>query len=197
MAVSRRMTGRSILEGTLGCPVCRREYPIVDGVGYFGVEVAESPPAHPARAMVDEGEALRLAAFLGLESPGGIVVLGGDWAALAPALREIVPISCVLVNPPAGAELVGEGIAALRTAGAVPLATGAARGVALDGGSGAEHLGASLRALASRGRIVAPVGLPVPADVDELARDETLWVGRARVAPSAPVTIARGARSPG
>jgi hypothetical protein len=51
--------------------------------------------------------------------------------------------------------------------------------------------------LASRGRLVAPTGLAVPGEVDELARDETLWVGQTRVAPSAPVSIARGARSAG
>src|SRR5689334_5424546 len=98
VAVSRRMEERSIVEGTLGCPVCRREYPVVGGVGYFGVEVGASAP--PTDAPVDEDGALRLAAFLGLESPGGLVVLGGAWAGLAPALRELVPVSCVLVNPP-------------------------------------------------------------------------------------------------
>lgn len=195
VAVSRRMQGRSIVEGTLGCPVCRREYPIVEGVGYFGTEPGGSAVlAETALAPAGDDGAVRLAAFLGLQSPGGVVVLDGSWGRLAGALRELVPLSCVLVDPPPGVELVGEGIAAIRTAGALPLARASARGVALDAGAGEERLSGALRALASRGRLVAPAALAVPAGVDELARDERLWVAQARVAPSAPVPIARGAR---
>lgn len=197
VAVSRRMEGRSILEGTLGCPVCRREYPIVGGVGYFGVDAgAPAPAAASAPAPpLDEESAVRLAAFLGLQSPGGIVVLCGAWAGLAPALRQIVPVSCVLVDPPRDDELVGEGMATLRTAGAIPLAAGSVRGVALDTLSADEGtLGAALRVLSSRGHLVAPVRLVPPAGVEELARDDELWVARTRLASSAPVGIARGAR---
>lgn len=196
VAVTRRMEGRSIVHGTLGCPVCRREYPVVDGVGYFGVEPpAERGRAAPTPSLPGESDALRLAAFLGLETPGGIVVLGGPWARLALELRAIVPVSCVLLDPPPGdAARVGEGLGALRTTGTIPLAAGSVRGVALDPADGEARLREALRVLAGRGRLVAPARLPVPPDADELARDGTIWVARTRLAASAPVGIARGAR---
>jgi uncharacterized protein YbaR (Trm112 family) len=198
VAVSRRMEGRSIVEGTLGCPVCRRQYAIADGVAWFGVEAgtrADTPS--PTLAPAGDDGALRLAAFLGVESPGGIVVLDGSWSRLAMALREIVPLSCVLVDPPPGVELVGEGIGAIRSGGVIPLAQASVRGVALDAGADTTRVTAALRVLSSRARLVAPSTLAVPDEVDELARDERLWVGRTRVASSAPVSIARGARSSG
>jgi hypothetical protein len=69
------------------------------------------------------------------------------------------------------------------------------RGVALDALSADEGtLGAALRVLSSRGHLVAPARLAPPAGLEELARDAELWVARTRLAASAPVGIARGAR---
>lgn len=197
VAVSRRMEGRSIVDGALGCPVCRREYPVVGGAAYFGVDAVEPPPRESSRP-ADEEEALRLAAFLDLATPGGIVVLSGDLSLLAPALRALAQVSCVLLDPPVpAAALVGDGIAVLRTGGTVPLAPASVRGIALDRSRGGEtEMAAAVRVLATGGRLVAPSTAAVPGDVRELARDDMRWVGERRPAPSPPVTIARGARAP-
>ncbi|HET7459195.1 MAG TPA: hypothetical protein VFJ74_16210, partial [Gemmatimonadaceae bacterium] len=143
VAATRRMSGRSIVDGTLGCPVCRRSYAIAGGVAYFGVaaddqsaganDASDSPPA-PA-----EGEAVRLAALLGLTSSGGIVVLAGAWALHADALAAIAPgVRLLLLDPPAATRGNDDDAASrdgtvsiVRAASdALPLAAGAARAVA-------------------------------------------------------------------
>ena len=105
-------------------------------------------------------------------------------------------MSCLLVDPTGpAASLVGEGIAVLRTRGAIPLAAASARGVALDPSTAdEERVRAAVRVHATGGRRAAPAGAARPGEMDELARDDALWVGERRVAPSAPVAIGRGAR---
>ena len=51
VVASTRTQARHILEGTLGCPVCRAEYPIVDGVVDFrGDSAAAATTATTAAA---------------------------------------------------------------------------------------------------------------------------------------------------
>jgi len=198
VAASRRMVGRGIADGTLGCPVCRREYPVLDGVAYFGVPAEEPRAAREEPPPVGD-DTLRLAALLGLDSPRGIVVLVGEWARLGPSLRELTGVHCLLLDPPGqwgGRD--DDGVSVVRAGGVVPLATGSTRGVALAAGSGTtveRTMRGAVRALASGGRLVAPADVPPPKDVAELARDATQWVAERRAAPSAPVTLAR-ARPP-
>jgi hypothetical protein len=93
----------------------------------------------------------------------------------------------VLVDPPDGIE--GEpGISILRCDGDLPLAVGAARGVAIDGDS-RERVASAVRATRAAGRVVAPVGVPLPEGVRELARDERDWVGEREVLASPLVTL--------
>ena len=197
VAASRRMAGRSIVDGTLGCPVCRREYPVVGGVAYFGVD-AEEPSAGRDAAAVAAGvgggdDALRLAALLGLDTPHGTVVLAGGWARLAPALRELTSVRCLLLDPLGSwAGRGDEGTSVIRAGGAVPLAAGAVRGVALDAATSAPGtVRAAARALVPGGRLVAPAAAEVPEGISALARDASVWVGERLAAPSAPVPIGR------
>src|SRR5690348_10899014 len=88
VASATRMEARHIVEGTLGCPVCRAEYPIRRGVVHFRRD--PSPRARSADSpRRDPAEAMRLAAFLGLADAGGFAVLLGAWGAQASALREL------------------------------------------------------------------------------------------------------------
>lgn len=192
------MADRSIVEGRLGCPVCRREYPIAGGVAYFGVAPAEpvgvpneAAPAAAAAPADDEDGATRLAALLDLAAPGGVVVLAGAWGRAAPALAALATVHCLVVDPPGdGRTLVGEGVSVLRSAGAMPLARGSVRGVALDADAARERtLAGAARALASRGRLVAPAAATLPPDLAELARDQALVVAERRPVASAPVGI--------
>jgi len=203
---TRLVIGRSVIEGTLGCPVCRRTYAITGGVAYLGAAPTARPPdaAVDAGALAGEDAAMRLAALLDLASPGGLVVLGGAWARYARAIRDLVPVRLLLLDPIGAAPEewpeTGEGVSVVRTGGeAVPLAAGSARAVALDREGGSEaRLAAAARALAAGGRLVGPIGAALPAGVRELARDDALWVAerdRATVASEgAPVSLRRARR---
>src|SRR5688572_10448973 len=86
VAAPSRMAGRYILTGTLGCPVCRAEYEIREGIAEMGAGVES------ARIPGDEQSALRLAAFLDLTDASGVVLLAGTWANDASALRDVVAV---------------------------------------------------------------------------------------------------------
>jgi len=175
-----------VLEGTLGCPVCRTEFPIRDGIADFsdgrpadragGDTTITLPPADHLAAMLSLGDAL------------GFAVLIGAWGARADALIESVDAPpLLLVDPPAGVAM-GHGLSGIRASGALPLATGSARGVATDAVDPGRVADAA-RVTRVGGRIVAPAGSPVPEGVRELVRDEALWVGERVALPSAPVTL--------
>ena len=190
---------RDIIEGRLGCPICGAEYAIRGGVAIFG-DGPSSTVADDARGAYDESDddaAMRCAALLDLFDSGGAVLLGGRWGRAARALIDITPVSVLLVAPPAGVTL-GRGLSAIRIADRLPVAAGALRGVALDERTAAPILVESAaRALRPGGRLVAPVGLPLPRGVTERARDDRHWVGEAGPAASAPIALSRhGARSP-
>jgi uncharacterized protein YbaR (Trm112 family) len=184
VASTARMAFRHIVDGTLGCPVCHAQFPVRKGV----VDFRRAPHAAlPADVPPNEEQATRLAAFLDLTDRAGFAVLAGAWSVQAPLLRALVDTPLVVVDPPAGME--GEpGISVIRCDGELPLAAGAARGVAIDAGTGA-RLASAVRATRPRGRIVAPAGVPLPADVTELARDATVWVAERDAATSPLVRL--------
>jgi hypothetical protein len=191
VAAADRMVGRSIVEGTLGCPVCQAQYPIVGGVAYFGASPAGGAATAELRQAPDPELVLRAAALLGLADAGGTAVLAGEWGDAAEGLRALAEVHYLLVDPPHDV-VTSDGVSVVRTDGRLPLAAGSVRGVALDGASSlAPTLAAAVRALRTGGRLVAPVGVALPAGVHELARDARHWVAEREAAPTAPVTLAR------
>lgn len=180
VAAAVRMEARHIVEGTLGCPVCSAEYPIRNAVVDFrrnGGSIAAVPVEG------DPQQAMRLAALLDLADAQGFAVLLGAWGAHAHELASIVETPLVLVDPPAG--IVGApGVSVLRCDGDLPLAMGAARAMAIDD-AGASRVASAVRATRAKGRVLALASVPVPAEVMELARDETVWVGE-RSVPASP-----------
>jgi uncharacterized protein YbaR (Trm112 family) len=189
VATADRMEARHVLEGTLGCPVCRAEFPVRAGI----VDLAlGSPLRPPAPAGRDSERAMRLAAFLGLDDGQGFAVLLGAWGTDASSLRELVDCPLLLVDPPA--DVVAEpGLSIIRTSGAVPLAAGAARGVAIDAGDQRALQAARARSAVQvarvAGRVVGPASMPLPEGVRELARDGEVWVAEREPAPSSLVTL--------
>ena len=182
---ARRTEERHVLEGTLGCPVCRAEYPIHDGIADFTDGAATRaatgalhtlPPADHLAAMLNLGDAL------------GFAVLVGAWGTRADALIEIVDAPpLLLVDPPAGV-VMWHGLSGIRAGAKLPLATGAARAVATDSADPA-RVAEAVRVARVGGRVVAPADAPVPQEVRELVRDDVLWVAERLALPSAPVTL--------
>jgi uncharacterized protein YbaR (Trm112 family) len=161
---------RHIVEGSLGCPVCRAEYPIRDGVVWFGGE--EVPAAEITGEAVRPAEATRLAALLSLNELG-VFVLGGAWGVLADELAKLMPARLMLVSPPG----IATGWSVVRgTADSMPFAIGSSMGIAIDRASG-RLAAAAARTLTARGRLVAPADTPVPAEIVVVADDDRHWVG--------------------
>src|SRR5215211_3633538 len=91
-----RMEGRRIVEGLLGCPTCRAEYPIRGGVVDFtGGADAPAPSASPNEPV--DAPAMRAAALLGLDAPGGYAVLAGAWGGVAGELLSMVEGTSLLL----------------------------------------------------------------------------------------------------
>lgn len=168
---------RLVRAGTLGCPVCLREYPIVEGIAWFGVDAAESTELP---APVDGGMegAMRAGAFLGA-AEGSSVVLAGSWAAHALMLAELMPLRVFAVNADV-ALADSERVAIVRSSLGLPFAPRSVRGIALDERTTERELRDAVRVLADGGRLVAPATLETPAEMGELVRDDEWWIAEKR-----------------
>ena len=187
-----RLSGRHIIDGTLGCPICRRSYPIRAGVGVFTHDGTVPSLTNPGAA--EEDRVMRAAALLGLTDAGGIIVLGGGWVHCADTLAELGPTHVVTLNVAAN-DASPQAVSSIVVDDALPFAPGAVRGVALGGRLAAPTLlSSAVERLRSRGRLVAPAPVPLPDDVTELARDSQDWVAERAVVASPPVALKLGRR---
>ena len=191
VAAVTRMDGRHIVDGTLGCPICRRQYPILRGSGWF---TASAPVGGDRRLtnrapVVEETMSVRAAALLGLTEPGGIVVLGDGWAAYADAIAEMGPAHIVVLNVESR-DGSPQTVSSIIVDDRLPFGSGALRGVAVGRELATPMLLASAAGtLRGRGRLVAPAGVSVPDGVEELVRDETDWVAERTAVASAPIAL--------
>ena len=167
------MDGRRIVRGVIGCPECKAEFPIVEGVAYF----AERPAAGRAAAAGPAYDAGALAAFLSLSGPGGYAVLVGAVARLGAAMALAVPgVHFVAVNAPA--DVAPAPALSLLVSASLPFKSSAVRAVAL----GADHAAGAWPAEAARvllpGLRLAIEDERASADgISELARGAGLFVG--------------------
>jgi hypothetical protein len=169
---------RFVVQGILGCPTCRREYQIDRGVAWFR-DSNDAGPASSAAPERDPEGATRIGAFLAV-SDGVTIALAGEWARYATELAEMVGLRAYAVNP---LEPIGESerVGALYSANRLPFTDGSLRGIAIDErGWSADELRLATRALSPGGRMVAPATSAVPAELEEIARDERWWIGEKR-----------------
>lgn len=160
---------RRIITGTLGCPICHREYRITDGDVWMG---DDEPPMFAVDARPDPDAAMRIAALLNVDERGGLYVLGGKTALATWSLGMFENARWILLSPPMG--LSGDGV--IRGAGDVlPLARGSVRGIAIDRASAALAQSAA-SVLSPGGRLVAPCDTRLPHGMQELAQDHEQWV---------------------
>ena len=188
-----RIVARHIREGTLGCPVCRAEYPIRDGIVDLRLDrtaasgVRAGQPAD-APQTTDGVPADHLAAMLNLGDALGFAVLVGAWGRHARALLELAQVPpLLLVDPPPDVEMIS-GLSGVRADDALPLAAGAARAVAVDD-DGAVRRESAAKSTRAGGRVVAPAHAVVPDGVRVLARDARVWVGEREAPPSSFVRL--------
>jgi uncharacterized protein YbaR (Trm112 family) len=194
VATSTRSEARHIIEGTLGCPICRASYPIANAVAQFAA-VRSSAPLEA----FDDDTAFRIAAQLHLIEAPSPILLTGAWAAAVPALRRITPTVKMFVGNAPALPVIDDHVSALTMpATRFPLAATSLRGVALD----ADHATGALLADVSRivrvtGRLVAPAECALDLSCwKPLVRDAVLQVAERLPAASAPVQLRRAPVQP-
>ena len=175
VAAFTRMEGRFVRQGKLGCPVCSRTYPIVDGTAHFVPGVSTDAPL--PEAAPDE-EVVRAAALLGLTRPGSLVIVFGSSAAAAAQLAEMTESRVIVVNPAVRIDET-ERVGIVHAGERIPLADASADGIICDDASIA-LIAEAARLLRPGGRIVAAAGADLGPRFNELARDERNVVAESR-----------------
>ncbi len=169
-----RMEGRSVRTGQLGCPVCGRQFRVVNGV--FDAGEAPSLPDSQSALTADA-----LTTLAGLHGPGGYMVIAGPPAALVDEVLARTPgVGLVTVNPPSAVE--DGGIVSVLRAGMLPLKSRSMRGVVLG-----PPFGGDPRWVTEAARVVLP-GLrvvgegpdPEGVELELLASAGGVWVGTPR-----------------
>jgi CBS domain-containing protein len=184
VAAITTMRERSIVTGSLGCPVCSAEYPIVDGLADFSGGTARAEP--PESDYSNDEIAMRAGAFLGLGDASGTIVLVGDWARGAASLTTVAQVRAICVN--AGSDIAeSERVALVRVGDILPLGAGSCVGIATDR---AIDLASAMKSLQPGGRLVAPANVVAPSGIAIIASDDSYWVGE-RSPELTPLGIAR------
>ena len=175
--VPQAMEGRAVTAGSVGCPVCKKEYAIDDGVAHFGGPTAASAgvPGGVATSLpaVDTVQAL-----LGITGPGGYVVLVGSAARLAGDLAEVMEgVHFVGVNAPGDVTPSGA-ISLLSHPSVIPLKPSMARGVIVGADHAVEPWLSEASRLVLRGlRLVVLAEDAAAPGTKQLASGDGMWVG--------------------
>jgi hypothetical protein len=169
VAAIDRIDDREIVAGTLGCPICHAEYEIRDRIVYF------EPPRDASFATeADVNQAMRIAAALELTDAGGVAVLHGEWTCHASYVRSFSPAQLIAVDRAITVE-PGDGVNVV-VCDVAPLARRSVRGIAIGARATPEMVSSLLAALRPGGRVLAPTALTLPEGLNELARDDEVWV---------------------
>ena len=170
---------RQVLAGHLGCPVCERSFPIIDGVALFGHtgEREGRGAAEPDTPVGVDG----IAAFLGLEGPGGYVVLVGDAARYATDRAALLGgVHFAALNAPEG--VVESASVSLMVAPSLPIKSRSMRGVVL--GSDAPQLGwesEAARVVLPGLRVVGRGEAPRVSELELMASAGGWWVAKREI----------------
>lgn len=181
------MNGRMIRRGILGCPVCRREFEIIDGIADFtesagGAGAARKIRRTPAPASPVTVDAESLQALLDLGGPGGFVVLVGSAARHAEGLAaRMEGVHFIGINAPPDIEEVPV-LSLLQSERVIPLRAAMARGTVVGAELGrSPWVGEAVRVVLPGRRVVVEADQPLlPPGVTPLASGDGLWVGEKR-----------------
>ncbi|MGE5231798.1 MAG: Trm112 family protein [Deltaproteobacteria bacterium] len=170
-----RIVERSVMEGRLGCPVCGRTWPVVEGVA----ELGGPPPGVAAGAAFDPAA---MHVLLGLSGPGGYAALVGSAAEAWPGLAaELRGVALVAVNPPPGIADAAPALSVVR-APLIPLKARSLRGVVLgaDVAGDLHWVREAARATLPGLRVVGRGPEPDLPELELLASAEGTWVAARR-----------------
>jgi hypothetical protein len=171
------MVDRTVIRGTVGCPVCGLEFPIEQAIVDFVPPDSPSTGLQaPVRLPVD---AHSVGALMGLTGPGGYAVLVGSAARLATELAAVIGgVHFVGINAPRDVE-PSSVLSLVRTLDGVPLRSAMARAVVI----GAEYaagkwLTESVRVLLGGLSLVILTADVKVSGAEQLLVGEGVWVGR-------------------
>lgn len=180
---------RMVRSGLIGCPVCKKEYPISRGIVNFrrsaervAKESSGPRPAYQPPSPLPSADASNLQALLELSGPGGYVVLIGA------AVRQAVRLSALMsgihfvgINPPPDMEEQPT-LSLLYASEKVPLRTAIARGVVVGADLATSPWLVEAHRVLLRGRrfVVENEEPELPIGLVKLAAEHGLWVGEKR-----------------
>ena len=158
-----RIAERHVLEGALGCPDCRRLFPIRNGIAHF-IDADSAPDPGPGQGPAADGEEpIRIAALLGLDRARGFVLLTGPAACHAVAVARLAEgAEIVAANLEGGAD-APDPVSRIWIGSTLPFGPALLRGIWLAGPYADSLLEAAARALHPTGRLVLE---PAPADAE-------------------------------
>jgi uncharacterized protein YbaR (Trm112 family) len=174
------MNGRMVMRGVVGCPVCRREFEIIDGiVDFTEARAGRRTPAPPSPVVL---EPQSLQALLDLGGPGGFVILLGSAARYAVALASLIGgVHFVGINAPPDVEELPV-LSLVQSDRVIPLRGAIARAAVIGAElAGTSWAGEAVRVLLPGRRLVVESETAVPPEkVVQLAAGQGLWVGDKR-----------------
>jgi len=169
VVAATRTDDRHIVDGVLGCPTCAGEFRIMGGVARFDAR-QPTPDAQP-----DADAAMRVAALLDLTDARGFALLTGAWCAQLDGIQRISDTPIALLNPPGAVGGIPAGV--IECGDVAPFAPGSLRAAALDAELTSVLRDSIVRAVRTSGRVLGPSSMAVPTDINELTRDDQMWVG--------------------
>ena len=111
-----------------------------------------------------------------------MVALVGEWTRYASELAELAGVRVFAVNPHGPVEQ-SERVGVLHSDNQLPFRGYSLRGIAIGAPAWSlQEMDLATRTLAYSGRMVAPTAAPMPRDVEEIARDESVWIAEKRPA---------------
>jgi uncharacterized protein YbaR (Trm112 family) len=176
------MHGRMVRFGIIGCPVCRKEYPIANGiVDFTGRGTGEEGPAEPkpTRLTSPVSSPADLQALLELSGPGGFVALLGAATRHAVGLAGLMAgIHFIGVNAPPDLEELPV-LSLVRATRGIPLRQSIARGIVVGADLATSPWLVEAHRVLLRGRrfVVEHDRPELPIGLEQLASAAGLWVG--------------------
>ncbi|NIN71208.1 MAG: hypothetical protein GTO46_04575 [Gemmatimonadetes bacterium] len=179
---------RRVIRGWLGCPNCRNDFPVENGVADLRREPGASGAARPAYE--EEELALKVVALSGLSDGHDYLLLDERLAHAAAAVIEMAPeLEVIIVRTTSDDSAERHGISRVLSDAPFPLVEYRLRGVAIAPGGNRELVAAAARHVSTGGRLVM-------FDATDIDLDEVERVGLAVVAAEGGTVVAERKSDP-
>ena len=152
----REVYDRRVLSGWLGCPACRVDYPVREGIADLRADPAagSTVPALPPPYESDE-LALKILALSGLAGERGTLLLGERLAHVASEVAERAPeLDVIAIGSAPGLAAEGPGVSWILADAGLPVADGVLRCVAIAPAGDREIVVEAARCVGPGGRLL-------------------------------------------